>query len=86
MSSDAITWTWGDVDASMREGDLTLVHRRSDARIVIRGGRLVRDAGYESAPAAVRREVARVGAIIRLRQRGRYFVHAAGVWRGAGGK
>ena len=79
MSDHAIVWQWGEVDASMQGDDVALVHRRAGAGIIVRNGRLVRDAGYENAPPAMRREVARVGAIVRLRQRGRYFVHAAGV-------
>ncbi len=34
--------------------------------------------GYASAPPALRRGLARMGAVLRLRERGRYFVHAAG--------
>lgn len=79
MSDDPIAWQWGEIDASIRGEDVTLVHRHAGARLVVRNGRLVRDAGYEHAPAPTRREVARVGAIVRLRQRGRYFVHAAAV-------
>lgn len=44
----------------------------------VRDGRLTRGAGYKEAPAAARRDLARVGAIVRLRQRGRYLLHAAG--------
>jgi hypothetical protein len=74
-----ITWQWGAVDAS-EQGDRTcLAHRYADAQLWVQGGRLVRGAGYDSASADVRRELARVGAIVRLRARGRYLVHAAGV-------
>jgi hypothetical protein len=79
MSGDPVVWRWGDVDASLSGGDIALAHRHTGARLIVRQGRLVRDTGYEHAPPATRREVARVGAIVRLRQRGRYFVHAAGV-------
>jgi hypothetical protein len=79
MTENPIVWHWGDVDASMRGPDVALVHRYAGARLIVRQGRLVRDTGYANAPPATRREVARVGAIVRLRQRGRYFVHAAGV-------
>lgn len=77
--SAAIAWQWGDVDASDHGARTCLTHRRAGARLWVNGGRLVRGPGYEHADAAVRRELARVGAIIRLRQRGRYLVHAAGV-------
>jgi hypothetical protein len=66
------------VDASESGEGLSLVHRNTGARLSIRNGRLVRGADYERAAPAARREVSRVGAIVRLRQRGRYFVHAAG--------
>lgn len=77
--SAAIAWQWGDVDASDHGAHTCLTHRRAGARLWVNGGRLVRGHGYEHADATVRRELARVGAIIRLRQRGRYLVHAAGV-------
>ena len=74
----SVAWQWGDVDASDDGGELSLVHRHTGARLSIRTGRLLRSVDYERATPAARREVARVGAIVRLRQRGRYFVHAAG--------
>ena len=78
MSAEPIVWQWGDVDASMSGDEVCLAHRYTGVSLFVRGGRLRRGAGYERAAAATRREVARVGAIVRLRQRGRYFVHAAG--------
>jgi hypothetical protein len=51
----------------------------SGAELWVREGRLVGGAGYRSAPAASRRELARAGAILRLRSHGRYHIHAAGV-------
>ncbi|MFL5561985.1 MAG: hypothetical protein ACJ79K_10960 [Gemmatimonadaceae bacterium] len=79
MTAPAITWQWGDIDARDAGGETWLTHRHADARLRVRGGRLFRDTGYAAADASVRRELARVGAIVRLRQRGRYLVHAAGV-------
>jgi hypothetical protein len=79
MSRDSIAWYWGDVEASVRGDDVALTHRSAGVGIIVHNGRLFRDAGYESASPISRREIARVGAIVRLRQRGRYFVHAAGV-------
>lgn len=78
MNAESVIWRWRDVDASMSGEDLSVVHRYADARVWVRDGRLVRGPGYEQATPAARREVARVGAIVRLRQRGHYFVHAAG--------
>ena len=79
MTAPAIAWQWGDVDARDADGETWLTHRHAGARLRVRDGRLFREAGYASADASVRRELARVGAIVRLRQRGRYLIHAAGV-------
>jgi hypothetical protein len=79
VSSDSITWVWGDVEASVQGDDVALRHRRARVGIVVHNGRLMRDRGYANASPTTRRKVARVGAIVRLRQRGRFFVHAAGV-------
>ena len=79
MISAPVAWQWGDVDASDHGDRTCLTHRRADARLWVSEGRLQRGAGYGRADTAVRQELARVGAIIRLRQRGRYLVHAAGV-------
>jgi hypothetical protein len=76
--SDAAAWRWGDVDAASIDGDVRLTHRRSSAELLVRGGRLVRGEGYDGASRVARQELARVGAIVRLRERGRYLVHAAG--------
>lgn len=79
MSVAPVAWQWGDVDAR-DQGDRTcLTHRHADARLWVDDGRLRRGPGYDRAEPTVRQELARVGAIIRLRQRGRYLVHAAGV-------
>ena len=79
MMSAPVAWQWGDVEASDHGDRTCLTHRRADARLWVSNGRLQRGTGYGRADAAVRQELARVGAIIRLRQRGRYLVHAAGV-------
>lgn len=79
MSATAIAWQWGDVDASDHGERTCLTHRHAGARLWVTGGRLSRGAGYGDAALSVRHELARVGAIVRLRQRGRYLVHAAGV-------
>ena len=84
ITANVITWQWGDIDATCDGNDVELAHRWTSARLSVRDGRLVRGAGYATSPADVRRELARVGAIVRLRQRGRYLVHAAGVIDPAG--
>ena len=77
VTRSAIAWQWGQVDAREDGRDLCLTHRAASANLRVRDGRLRRDTGYGDATPAVRRELARVGAIVRLRQRGRYFVHAS---------
>ena len=79
IAADGISWQWGDVVAVCDGNDVELTHRRTGARLSVRDGRLLRGDGYATSAADVRRELARVGAIVRLRQRGRYLVHAAGV-------
>ena len=63
---------------SVAEGVL-LQDLDSGARLSVFGGRLARGQGYATANRASRRQLARTGAIIRLRDRNRYFVHASGV-------
>lgn len=84
MTAAAIAWQWGDVDASDHGTRTCLSHRHAAAQLWVDGGRLVRGPGYDDAMPVVRQELARVGAIVRLRQRGRYLVHAAGAVDPAG--
>lgn len=84
MTAAAVDWRWGEVDARTEGGDLCLTHRRDGARLWVREGRLVRGVGYGAARPAARRHLARVGAIMRLRQHGRYLVHASGAVDPAG--
>src|SRR5688572_8941696 len=79
ITANVITWQWGDIDATCDGNDVELTHRRTSTRLSVRDGRLLRGDGYATASADVRHELARVGGIVRLRQRGRYLVHAAGV-------
>lgn len=62
-----------------------LSHTVEPAELLVRNGRLVRGSGYDTASRVARRSLARVGAILRLRTRGRYLVHAAAVVDSAGG-
>ena len=78
MTAGAATWRWGEVDASSSGDDLCLAHRRTNAQLWVRDGRLVRGPGYDDADRTVRHDLARTAAIVRLRQRGRYLVHASG--------
>jgi hypothetical protein len=71
-------WVWGDVVAETVGAATRLHHVPADAELWVREGRLLRGEGYASAPASARRELSRVGAILRLRMRGRYYLHASG--------
>lgn len=73
-----VAWCWGDVDASRGTEGLLLAHRGGGAKAWVRDGRVFRGAGYGTAGRGVRHALARTGAIVRLRERGRYFLHASG--------
>lgn len=77
-------WRRGDVDGLTHGGDTHLVHA-SGASLWVRAGRLRAAHGYADAPRPVRQELARVGAMIRLRALGRFHVHAAAVIAPDGG-
>jgi hypothetical protein len=72
-------WEWEDVRVSTERDGLRLTHVIEPAELLFRRGRLVRGEGYATASRTTRRSLARVGAILRLRARGRYLVHAAAV-------
>jgi hypothetical protein len=71
-------WVWGDVVAETIGEATRLHHVPADAELWIRDSRLVRGKGYDTAFSSPRRELCRVGAILRLRTRGRYYLHASG--------
>jgi hypothetical protein len=85
MSVAARPWEWEDVRATTDEEGVHLAHLLEPAELLLRNGRLVRGEGYDSASAGARRSLARVGAILRLRARGRYLIHAAAVVDARGG-
>jgi predicted ATPase len=78
MTAPPVTWQWSDVDATTTAARTQLTHRGGDAQLMVSAGRLVAGMGYAGASPATRRSLARVGALVRLRERGRYLVHAAG--------
>jgi predicted ATPase len=78
MTAGAVAWQWSDVDAVTTETRTQLTHRFGDAQLLVTDGRLVAGTGYAAANPATRRVLARVGALVRLREKGRYLVHAAG--------
>ena len=69
----------GDVRFVARDGGVCFTHRKSEGTLWLRGGRLQPGERYMALPASDRRELARAAAMIRLRGRGRWLVHAAGV-------
>jgi predicted ATPase len=71
-------WQFNAVVGRSRGTDAHLTHD-AGAELWVRDGRLARGPGYETIPAASRRELARAGAILRLRRGGRYHLHASGV-------
>ena len=80
----SVKWVWADVEAKS-VGTLTeLRHLDGGARLTVWDGRLIRGPGYARARRDIRQQLARVGAIVRLRERGKYFVHASGVVDPAG--
>jgi len=72
-------WRSNGVEGVTSESDSTLRHLGENAELHVAGGRLSRGAGYASASKNARHSLARVGAILRLRQHNRYYVHASGV-------
>ena len=73
-------WHWTDVDAfALPHGATRLVHRDGGASLLVARDRLLPGDGYAEANAPTRRALARVGAILRLRQRGRFHLHASGI-------
>jgi hypothetical protein len=85
LRADARPWEWEDVRATTDRDGVHLAHTGERAELLLRNGRLVRGAGYDTASSTARRSLARVGAILRLRSRGRYLVHAAAVVDPSGG-
>lgn len=71
-------WQLGAVLAESGAEETVLRHLGSPAALHVVGGRLRAGAGYAAAPREARRELARTGAILRLRTRGAYVLHASG--------
>jgi hypothetical protein len=77
-------WQFNDIYGFTEPEGARLIHLTAGAELLVRGGRLVRGTGYRAAVPAMRRELARAGAILRLRQHHRYHIHAAGAVDPAG--
>ena len=72
-------WRLDRIEGTSAGDGVLLTDLDNDAQLSITGGRLARGPGYELAAGASRRSLARTGAIIRLRQKNRYYLHASGV-------
>lgn len=70
-------WRSNGVEGVTSETATTLRHLGENAELHVAGGRLSRGAGYGTASKRARQSLARVGAILRLRQHNRYYVHAS---------
>jgi hypothetical protein len=71
-------WQFNAVIGFTAGDDTQLIHN-AGGELWVHTDRLVRGAGYDTAPRHARRELARAGAILRLRRRGRFHVHASAV-------
>jgi hypothetical protein len=82
-SGEPFHWQFNTVTGATVGDDARLTHD-AGGELWVRGGRLSRGAGYAEAPRPSRHDLARAGAILRLRRRGRYHIHASGVVDPAG--
>jgi hypothetical protein len=73
----ATPWRIGPIDIVATDTDALLHDAPSGARLRVTGTRLFRDAHYATAPRDARIRLARAGAIIALRSRGLYQLHAS---------
>lgn len=72
-------WRCGLVDGVTAGSSSRLVDAIYRAELQLANGRLIRGPGYAAAPRPTRQLLARVGAMLKLREHERYYVHAAGV-------
>lgn len=79
-SADAEThWRCGLVDGVTTGSSSHMVDAEHRAELQLAHGRLIRGPGYTAAPRPTRQLLARVGAMLKLREHARYYLHAAGV-------
>lgn len=72
-------WRCGMVNGVTTGRYSRLVDTECRAELRLADGRLIRGPGYDAAPRQTRQLLARVGAMLKLREHARYHVHAAGV-------
>lgn len=78
-AADETWWRCGPIDGVTRGSVTRLQSSEYGSELELRDGRLNRGARYDASPDEARRYLARVGAMLRLRLRGRYLLHAAGI-------
>lgn len=72
-------WRANGVEGATQDSRTTLRHLEEDAELHVVGGRLVRGDGYATASRGARQSLARMGAVLRLRQHNRFYIHASAV-------
>ncbi len=72
-------WRANGVEGSTSGAGTTLRHLQENAELHVDHGRLTRGNGYSTASRDARQALARMGAVLRLRQHNRFYVHASGV-------
>jgi hypothetical protein len=72
-------WRANGVEGSTSTAGTTLRHLQENAELHVEHGRLSRGSGYSTASRDARQALARMGAVLRLRQHNRFYVHASGV-------
>lgn len=79
INTNVSTWRLGDVEGATSGERTRLRHVVENAELVVENGRLAAGKGYAEASLEARHSLARTGAILRLRHRGRFYVHASAV-------
>jgi hypothetical protein len=84
LSPHIAHWRANGVEGSTTLAGTTLRHLQENAELHVEHGRLTRGIGYSAASRDARQALARMGAVLRLRQHNRFYVHASGVVNGRG--
>lgn len=77
-------WRLANIEGTRVGEGVLLNDLDSGAQLIVTGGRLARGTGYQDAARSSRYALARTGAILRLRLKNRYYLHASGVVDGEG--
>ena len=79
LHPEVARWRANGVEGSTSAAGTTLRHLEEGAELHVEHGRLTRGTGYSTASRDARQSLARMGAVLRLRQHNRFYVHASGV-------